>query len=89
MLQFVLILLAIRGQIILSYKWKCVFFEYPVRKIPLTYSFMHALQVNKIRPVPSLVQEIKLNGKQKQTLLPCFRHLPFLKKTGQLGIWRR
>lgn len=62
---------------------------YPVRKIPLTYSFMHALQVNKVRPAPSLVQEMKLNGKQKQTLLPCFRHLPFLKKIGQLWIWRR
>lgn len=45
---------------------------------------MHALQVNKIRPVPSLVQEIQLNGKQTQTLLPCFRHLPFLKKIGNL-----
>lgn len=91
MLQFVLILLAIRRHIILSYKWKCVFFEYPVTKIPLTYSYMHALQVPSpsTRPVPSLAQEIQLNGKQTQTLLPCCRHLPFLKNIGQLGIWRR
>lgn len=89
MLQFVLILLAISGHIILSDKWKWVFFEYPVGKMPLTYSFMHARQVSKIRPVPSLVQEIQLNGKQKQTRLPFFRRLPFLKKIGQRGPWRR